>query len=185
MSFSCHFECSIAEDKVIFPAVDAQLSFAQEHAEEENEFDKFRRLIENIESAGANSSSAEFYSELCSHADHIMGTIEKHFHNEEVQVSSNASSINLKFINLLSHYSLEFASFAGKTKTRKNLSLHGGRCGICFMQSLISKFIPHLLTETYCRSFWVSNCRIYRFFHLPDNILALENSENFCIRACV
>ncbi|XP_031120415.1 uncharacterized protein LOC116023553 [Ipomoea triloba] len=29
---------SIAEDKVIFPAVDTELSFAQEHAEEENEF---------------------------------------------------------------------------------------------------------------------------------------------------
>ncbi|KAL8112173.1 hypothetical protein AgCh_019755 [Apium graveolens] len=77
---------SIAEDKVIFPAVDAELSFAQEHAEEESEFEKFRCLIESIESAGANSSYAEFYSKLCSHADHIMGTIEKHFHNEEVQV---------------------------------------------------------------------------------------------------
>lgn len=77
---------SIAEDKVIYPAVDAELSFAQEHAEEESEFDKFRCLIESIESAGANSSSAEFYSKLCSHADHIMGTIEKHFHNEEAQV---------------------------------------------------------------------------------------------------
>lgn len=87
ISLSCHIECSIAEDKVIFPAVDAELSFAQEHAEEESEFEKFRCLIENIESAGANSSSAEFYSKLCSHADHIMGTIEKHFQNEEVQVS--------------------------------------------------------------------------------------------------
>lgn len=77
---------SIAEDKVIFPAVDAELSFAQEHAEEESEFDKFRCLIESIENAGANSSSAEFYSKLCSHADHIMGTIQKHFSNEEVEV---------------------------------------------------------------------------------------------------
>ncbi|KAK4409628.1 Zinc finger protein BRUTUS [Sesamum angolense] len=76
---------SIAEDKVIFPAVDGQMSFVQEHAEEESEFDKFRCLIESIESAGANSS-AEFYSELCSQADHIMETIKKHFLNEEIQV---------------------------------------------------------------------------------------------------
>ncbi|XP_047306955.1 zinc finger protein BRUTUS-like [Impatiens glandulifera] len=76
---------SIAEDKVIFPAVDAELSFAQEHAEEKSQFEKFRCLIESLESAGANSS-AEFYSKLCSHADHIMQTIEKHFQNEEVQV---------------------------------------------------------------------------------------------------
>ncbi|KAK4430235.1 Zinc finger protein BRUTUS [Sesamum alatum] len=76
---------SIAEDKVIFPAVDAQMSFVQEHAEEESEFDKFRCLIESIESAGTNSS-AEFYSELCSQADHIMETIKKHFLNEEIQV---------------------------------------------------------------------------------------------------
>ncbi|GFS30555.1 zinc finger protein-like protein [Actinidia rufa] len=47
---------SIAEDKVIFPALDAELCFAQEHAEEESQFDKFRCLIESIESAGANSS---------------------------------------------------------------------------------------------------------------------------------
>lgn len=80
-------DCSIAEDKVIFPAVDTELSFAQEHAEEETEFGKLRCLIENIQSAGANSPSTEFYSKLCSHADHIMEIIEKHFHNEEVQVS--------------------------------------------------------------------------------------------------
>ncbi|KAL6969877.1 hypothetical protein U1Q18_029591 [Sarracenia purpurea var. burkii] len=77
---------SIAEDKVIFPAVDAELCFAQEHAEEESQFDKFRCLIKSIESVGANSSSAEFYTKLCSHADGIMDTIQKHFHNEEVQV---------------------------------------------------------------------------------------------------
>ncbi|KAK1390014.1 Zinc finger protein BRUTUS [Heracleum sosnowskyi] len=77
---------SIAEDKVIFPALDAELSFAQEHAEEENEFDEFRSLIENVERAGANSSSAEFYSKLCSQADHIVGSIQKHFQNEEVKV---------------------------------------------------------------------------------------------------
>ncbi|KAA8532686.1 hypothetical protein F0562_032719 [Nyssa sinensis] len=77
---------SIAEDKVIFPAVDAELSFAQEHAEEESQFEKFRCLVESIESTGANSSSAEFYTNLCSHANHIIDTIQKHFHNEEVQV---------------------------------------------------------------------------------------------------
>lgn len=77
---------SIAEDKVIFPAVDAELSFAQEHAEEESEFDKFRCLIESIENDGANSSSSEFCSKLCSHADHIMAIIDKHFKNEELQV---------------------------------------------------------------------------------------------------
>ncbi|OVA12998.1 zinc finger protein [Macleaya cordata] len=77
---------SIAEDKVIFPAVDRELSFAQEHAEEESQFEKFRCLIENIQNAGASSTSAEFYTKLCSHADQIMDTIQKHFHNEEVQV---------------------------------------------------------------------------------------------------
>ncbi|TXG69792.1 hypothetical protein EZV62_004727 [Acer yangbiense] len=76
----------IAEDKVIFPAVDAELCFAQEHAEEEIQFDKLRCLIESIQSAGANSSSAEFYIQLCSQADLIMVSIKKHFHNEEVQV---------------------------------------------------------------------------------------------------
>ncbi|EPS73048.1 hypothetical protein M569_01704, partial [Genlisea aurea] len=77
---------SIAEDKVIFPAVDgAAMSFVEEHAEEESEFEKFRCLIERIEKAGANSA-AEFYSELCSEADRIMETIKKHFMNEEVQI---------------------------------------------------------------------------------------------------
>ncbi|CAI9785395.1 unnamed protein product [Fraxinus pennsylvanica] len=76
---------SIAEDKVIFPAVDGEMSFVQEHAEEESEFDKFRCFIESIESAGGNSS-AEFYSRLCSQADHIMETIKMHFRNEEIQV---------------------------------------------------------------------------------------------------
>ncbi|XP_059638509.1 zinc finger protein BRUTUS-like isoform X2 [Cornus florida] len=78
---------SIAEDKVIFPAVDGELSFFQEHAEEESQFNEFRSLIESIQSAGVNSSStAEFYEKLCSHADQIMETTQRHFHNEEVQV---------------------------------------------------------------------------------------------------
>ncbi|KAK9926326.1 hypothetical protein M0R45_023563 [Rubus argutus] len=50
---------SIAEDKVLFPAVDGKISCFQEHAEEEK---------------------------LCSHADQIIETIQKHFSNEEVQV---------------------------------------------------------------------------------------------------
>ncbi|KAK7398904.1 hypothetical protein VNO78_10078 [Psophocarpus tetragonolobus] len=78
---------SIAEDKVIFPAVDGEFSFFQEHAEEESQFNDFRRLIETIQSEGASSNSdVEFYSKLCTHADHIMETIQRHFHNEEVQV---------------------------------------------------------------------------------------------------
>ncbi|XVE64037.1 hypothetical protein DITRI_Ditri07aG0069300 [Diplodiscus trichospermus] len=78
---------SIAEDKVIFPAVDGELSFSQEHAEEESQFNDFRCLIERIQNAGAVSTSAtEFYSKLCEHADQIMETIRMHFHNEEVRV---------------------------------------------------------------------------------------------------
>ena len=80
---------SIAEDKVIFPAVDGEFSFFQEHAEEESQFNEFRHLIETIQNAGAISTSeAEFYAKLCSHADQIMATIQKHFNNEEVQVAS-------------------------------------------------------------------------------------------------
>lgn len=86
-------DCSIAEDKVIFPAVDAELSFAQEHAEEELRFDKLRCLIESIQNTGVNSSSTEFYSKLCSHADQIMDSIQKHFHNEEVQVEYSVSHL--------------------------------------------------------------------------------------------
>ncbi|XP_050237589.1 zinc finger protein BRUTUS [Mercurialis annua] len=78
---------SIAEDTVIFPAVDGKLSFFQEHAEEESQFNEFRGLIESVQRSGANSSSsAEFYAKLCSHANQIIETIEKHFYNEEVQV---------------------------------------------------------------------------------------------------
>ncbi|XVF12294.1 hypothetical protein REPUB_Repub08aG0103500 [Reevesia pubescens] len=77
---------SIAEDKVIFPAV-GELSFSQEHAEEEIQFNDFRCLIESIQNAEAVSTSdAEFYSKLCEHADQIMETIRTHFQNEEIQV---------------------------------------------------------------------------------------------------
>ena len=90
------YECSIAEDKVIFPAVDGEFSFFQEHAEEESQFNDFRCLIEGIQIEGATSNSeVEFFSKLCSHADHIMETIQRHFHNEEVQVSHHCSCDNL------------------------------------------------------------------------------------------
>ncbi|KAJ0238371.1 hypothetical protein HA466_0240170 [Hirschfeldia incana] len=78
---------SLAEDKIIFPAVDGEFSFSEEHDEEKKQFNEFRCLIENIKSAGASSTSAaEFYTKLCSHADQIMETIQRHFHNEEIQV---------------------------------------------------------------------------------------------------
>ncbi|KAL6620645.1 hypothetical protein ACP70R_035784 [Stipagrostis hirtigluma subsp. patula] len=81
---------SIAEDQVIFPAVDGELSFVQEHAEEERRFNKFRCLIEQIQIAGANSTAADFYSELCSQADQIMQKIERHFNDEETKVLPKA-----------------------------------------------------------------------------------------------
>uniref|UniRef100_A0A7N0TKZ8 Zinc finger protein BRUTUS n=1 Tax=Kalanchoe fedtschenkoi TaxID=63787 RepID=A0A7N0TKZ8_KALFE len=77
---------SIAEDKVVFPAVDAELSFAHEHAEEKIQFDKLRCLIESIQNDGAKRSSEEFYSNLCSQANNIVENILKHFRSEEVQV---------------------------------------------------------------------------------------------------
>lgn len=82
------FGGSIAEDKVIFPAVDAELSFAQEHAEEESKLEKIRCLIENIQLANAESSLDDLYSRLSSYADQIMDTIQKHFQNEEIQVGT-------------------------------------------------------------------------------------------------
>nr|CAB3473939.1 unnamed protein product [Digitaria exilis] len=74
---------SIAEDQVIFPAVDSELSFVKEHAEEERRFNNFRSLVQEIQMAGAKSTAVDFYSKLCSHADKILETIEKHFCNEE------------------------------------------------------------------------------------------------------
>ncbi|KAG6601280.1 Zinc finger protein BRUTUS, partial [Cucurbita argyrosperma subsp. sororia] len=81
----CIFHC-IAEDKVIFPAVDAELSFADKHAEEEIQFDKLRHLIESIQADRAKYSSAEIHKKLSSHADQIIKTIQKHFHDEELHV---------------------------------------------------------------------------------------------------
>jgi zinc finger-like protein len=82
--------CSIAEDQVIFPAVNDQVSFEQEHAEEERRFNKFRCLIEQIQITGARSTAVDFYSELCSQADQIMEKIERHFKNEETKVLPQA-----------------------------------------------------------------------------------------------
>jgi zinc finger protein-like protein len=90
--------CSIAEDQVIFPAVDGELSFVQEHAEEERRLNKFRSLIEQIQLAGAKSTVVDFHSELCSQADQIMQKIEGHFNDEEIKVS-----LLLKKLVLLSY----------------------------------------------------------------------------------
>ena len=93
--------CSIAEDQVIFPAVDGELSFVQEHAEEEQRLNEFRSLIEQIQITGAKSTVVDFHSELCSQADEIMQKIESHFTDEEIKVS-----LVLKKLGLLS-YQLE------------------------------------------------------------------------------
>ncbi|CDO98421.1 unnamed protein product [Coffea canephora] len=78
---------SVAEDKVIFPAVDGGVSFFEEHAEEESQFNELRCLIENIQNSGANSASAaDFFTKLCSQADLIIETIKRHFQNEETEV---------------------------------------------------------------------------------------------------
>ena len=73
-------------DQVIFRAVDGEVCFEQEPAEQERQFNKFRCLIEQIQIAGARSSAVDFYSELCSQADQIKGKIGKHFSTEETQV---------------------------------------------------------------------------------------------------
>jgi hypothetical protein len=62
----CTFH-SIAEVQVVFPSVDSELSFVQEHAEEEHQLNNFRCLIQQIEIAGAKSTAVDFYSKLCSH----------------------------------------------------------------------------------------------------------------------
>ena len=98
--------CSIAEDQVIFPAVDGELSFVQEHAEEERRFNKFRSLIEQIQIAGARSTVVDFYSELCSQANEIMQKIERHFSDEETKVSlvfkKRTAVLSVRILTLLS-----------------------------------------------------------------------------------
>lgn len=88
---------------MIFPAVlDRMEPLLQEHANEKLQFNKFRCLIEEVQCAGATSSSVEFYSELCSHADQIMDTIQKHFNNEEAEVGCHQQrrSLQFTFINI-------------------------------------------------------------------------------------
>lgn len=63
----------------------------QEHAEEERRFNNFRCLIQQMQIAGAKSTAVDFCSKLCSHADEILETIEKHFCNEETKVSTKYS----------------------------------------------------------------------------------------------
>ncbi|KAK7407514.1 hypothetical protein VNO78_09467 [Psophocarpus tetragonolobus] len=77
---------SIAEDRVIFPAIKAELYFLQDHTDEELQFGNLRCLVESIQTARADSSSAEFYIKLSSHTEQIMDTILKHFEDEEAQV---------------------------------------------------------------------------------------------------
>lgn len=48
--------------------------------------------MESIQRAGAESSTSEFYMNLCSHADQIIDSILKHFRNEELQVSTDSIS---------------------------------------------------------------------------------------------
>lgn len=91
--------CSIAEDQVIFPAVDGELSFVQEHAEEEQRLNEFRSLIEQIQMTGAKSTVVDFHSELCSQADEIMQKIESHFNDEEIKVSLVLKKLRLLFYN--------------------------------------------------------------------------------------
>ncbi|XP_060675932.1 zinc finger protein BRUTUS isoform X2 [Ziziphus jujuba] len=77
---------SIAEDKVILPAVYGEASFFNEHAhEEETQFMEFMHLFQSAREVSV-ASSTEFYSKLCTHADKIMHTINMHFHIEEDQV---------------------------------------------------------------------------------------------------
>lgn len=88
--------CSIAEDKVIYPAVYGQISTFQKHKSEESLSNEFRCLIESIKSAGTiSSTAAEFHSKICSHADQIMETLKVRFHDEEVKVSE----LSLLFID--------------------------------------------------------------------------------------
>lgn len=119
------FADSIAEDKVVFPAVDAELSFAQEHAEEESKFQKIRCLIENIQLANAESSLDDFYSRLCTYADQITGTIQKHFRNEEIQVCSFCMKCKLSECTLCADVGFPYLgenvrrSFNGETDTQR------------------------------------------------------------------
>ncbi|KAM6600620.1 hypothetical protein CsatA_020229 [Cannabis sativa] len=88
----CH---SIAKEKVLYPEIYGETSIFHQHSEVKSKFNEFCDLIE---SGGENSStSAEFLSNLCSCADQIAETINKHFYIEEVQVISLARvNLNVK-----------------------------------------------------------------------------------------
>lgn len=77
---------SIAEDEVIFPQVDGNVSFILKHAKEE-EFSELRSFIKSMKNAASYLTTAESYSEFCLHTDLAMLTIQKHFHDEEATVS--------------------------------------------------------------------------------------------------
>lgn len=97
--------CSIAEDKVIYPAVYAQISNFQERKNEESLSHEFRCLIESIKSAGTiSSTAAEFHSKICSHADQIMGTLKVHFHDEEVKVSKLSLLIRKFLVGVFGYF---------------------------------------------------------------------------------
>lgn len=80
----CQSACGIAKDEVIFPAIDAELSFIQDHGEEESQFDKLRCLIRK-HTKGQSQLCGILYK-VGLKADQIMNTTQKHFHNEEVEV---------------------------------------------------------------------------------------------------
>ncbi|KAF4367970.1 hypothetical protein F8388_002581 [Cannabis sativa] len=88
----CH---SVAKEKVLYPEIYGETSIFHQHSEVKSKFNEFCDLIE---SGGENSStSAEFLSNLCSCADQITETINKHFYIEEVQVISLARvNLNVK-----------------------------------------------------------------------------------------
>jgi zinc finger-like protein len=82
---------SAAEDKVVFPAVDRkvkqQVSYITDHADEERKFIEVRRLLEGVQAAlEQNTTAAELYGELCLQAEVIVETIQQHLLDEEDQV---------------------------------------------------------------------------------------------------
>lgn len=89
--FFTHVVGSAAEDKVVFPAVDRkvkqQVSYITDHADEERKFIEVRRLLEGVQAAlEQNTTAAELYGELCLQAEVIVETIQQHLLDEEDQV---------------------------------------------------------------------------------------------------
>ncbi|KAM2931946.1 hypothetical protein FF1_040080 [Malus domestica] len=77
---------SVAETKVMYPAVYGETLSFQQRTKEESLCKEFMCLIESIQKAGTISSITEFNSSIASHADRIIETLKGHFDNEEVQV---------------------------------------------------------------------------------------------------